>query len=72
MNPVFFGQTLVGAKLPCLNYMLAFESQQALDGAWKAFRDDAEWKKLSADEDYKDTVSNITNLVLRPAEGSEI
>jgi hypothetical protein len=72
MNPVFFGQTLIGAKLPCLNYMLAFESQQALDGAWKAFRDDADWKKLSGDEAYKDTVSNITNLVLRPAQGSEI
>ena len=72
MNPVFFGQTLIGAKLPCLTYMLGFESDQALDRAWKSFRDDAEWKKLSADESYKDTVSNITNLVLRPAGGSQI
>ena len=72
MNPVFFGQTLIGTKLPCLTYMLGFENDQALDRAWKSFRDDAEWKKLSADESYKDTVSNITNLVLRPVEGSEI
>jgi hypothetical protein len=33
---------------------------------------DADWKKLSGDETYKDTVSNITNLVLRPVEGSAI
>jgi len=31
-----------------------------------------DWKKLSGDEAYKDTVSNITNLVLRPVEGSQI
>src|SRR5689334_1971607 len=24
MNPVFFGQTLIGSKMPCLNYMLGF------------------------------------------------
>ena len=72
MHPVFFGQSLTGSKLPNLTYMLAFEDQQAMDNAWNAFRGDPEWKMLSADEQYKDTVSNITNLVLRPIEGSGI
>jgi hypothetical protein len=72
MNPVFFGEALAGAKLPNLTYMLAFDDEAAMTSAWNAFRGDPEWKKLSADESYKDTVSNITNLVLRPVAGSQI
>ena len=72
MRPVFFGQTLIGSKLPNLTYMLAFDNEPAMTTAWNAFRGDAEWKKLSGDEAYKYTVSNITNLVLRPTEGSLI
>ena len=72
MNPVFMGQSLAGAKLPNLTYMLAFDDQAAYDKGWKAFRDDPEWKKLSKDETYKDTVSTITNLILRPATRSQI
>ncbi|HEY7116303.1 MAG TPA: NIPSNAP family protein [Tepidisphaeraceae bacterium] len=72
MNPVFFGQSLSGAKLPNLTYMLAFENQAALDKGWKAFRGDPDWQTLSKDDTYKDTVSNITNLILRPSSGSQI
>jgi hypothetical protein len=72
MNPVFMGQSLAGAKLPNLTYMLAFDDQAAYDKGWKAFRDDPEWTKLSKDETYKDTVSTITNLILRPATRSQV
>jgi len=72
MNPVMFGQSLAGPKLPNLTYMLSFDNTEALDKGWKAFREDPEWKKLSKDGAYKDTVSNITNLILRPATRSQI
>ena len=72
MHPVFFGESLVGSKLPNLTYMLAFDDEQAMTKAWDAFRGDPDWKKLSGDESYKDTVSNITNLILRPAAGSQV
>jgi hypothetical protein len=72
MHPVFFGESLAGAKLPNLTYMLAFDDEGAMTKAWDAFRGDPEWKKLSGDQAYKDTVSNITNLVLRPAPGSQV
>jgi hypothetical protein len=72
LNPVFFGQTLIGSKLPNLTYMVAFENEDALKTAWNAFRNDPDWKKLSADEAYKDTVTTITNLILRPVAGSQI
>jgi len=72
LTPVFFGQTLFGSKLPNTTYMLAFEDEAAMKKGWDAFRADGDWKKLSADEQYKDAVSNITNLILRPVAGSQI
>jgi hypothetical protein len=72
MNPVFFAQTLVGWKLPNLTYMLGFEDPAAMERAWGAFRNDPAWLKLKDDPAYKDTVSTITNLVMRPAAGSQI
>ena len=72
MHPVFFGESLAGSKLPNLTYMLAFDDDAAMTKAWDAFRGDAEWKRLSGDESYKDTVTTITNLVLRPVPGSQV
>ena len=72
MHPVFFGEALAGEKLPNLTYMLAFDDDPAMTKAWDAFRGDPQWKKLSGDESYKDTVSKITNLVLRPTAGSQV
>jgi NIPSNAP len=72
MNPVFFGQALVGSLLPNLTYMLQFDDMEAMDTAWGAFRNHPDWKSLSKEEQYKDTVSRITNLVLRPLPASQI
>jgi hypothetical protein len=72
MNGVFFGECLIGDKMPNLTYMLSFEDDEAQKHGWAAFGKDPDWKKLSKDPAYKDTVSNITNLLLRPCEGSQI
>jgi hypothetical protein len=72
MTGVFFGQTLIGSKLPSLTYMLSFSSEQEQKKAWDTFRNDPEWKRLSKADEYKDAVSNVTNLILRPAAGSQI
>jgi len=72
MTGVFFGQTLIGSKLPCLTYMLGFPDEETQKKAWDTFRNDPEWKKLSKEDEYKDAVSNITNLILRPLAASQI
>jgi len=72
MPPVFFGETLVGAKLPNLTYMLGFDDMEAGKKGWAAFLADPAWTKLKTDPQYKDTVSNITNIFLRPVECSQI
>jgi len=72
LNPVFFGETLVGPQMPNLNYMLCFKDMAERDAAWKVFVDSPGWQELSVKEEYKDTVSNITDIILRPMEYSQI
>ncbi|MEJ5237143.1 MAG: NIPSNAP family protein [Limisphaera sp.] len=74
LRPVFFGSTLVGARLPNLTYMLVFDDMAARDAAWRAFVADPEWKKLSTTPGYTDAeiVTNITNFFLRPLGYSQI
>lgn len=71
---VFFGDTLVGPRMPNLTYMLSFGDSAELDAKWKVFGSDPAWKKLSADPRfaYEQIVSNITNLVLSPLAASQI
>ena len=72
MTGVFFGQTLIGSKLPSLTYMLGFPTEEDQKKAWDTFRNDPEWKRLSKADEYKDAVSNVTNLILRPEQSSQI
>jgi hypothetical protein len=71
---VFFGDTLVGSRMPNLTYMLSFADSAELDAKWDIFRNDPDWKKLSADPRfaYDPIVSNITNLILSPLDASQI
>ncbi|MBN2317183.1 MAG: NIPSNAP family protein, partial [Sedimentisphaerales bacterium] len=57
LQPVFFGETLIGPKMPNLTYMLVFDDMADRDAKWNVFRVDPAWKKLSGDPAYKDTVS---------------
>lgn len=74
LNPVFFGQTIVGSKMPNLTYMLGFKSTDEQKAAWGKFGAHPEWKKLSKMPEYADKtiLSNITNLPLVPAPYSQV
>ena len=74
LTPVFFSRTLVGPRMPNLVYMLVHENLAARDKSWGAFRNDPEWKKLSATAGFSDAeiVTNITTVLLRPAAYSQI
>lgn len=74
LNPVFFGQTLVGAKMPNLTYMLVFKDKEEQKAAWARFLAHPEWKKLSTMAEYSDKaiLCGITNLSVTPAEYSQI
>ena len=72
LTPVFFGETIIGAKMPSLIYMLTFSDMSARDAAWGKFGQDAEWKTLSADPQYRDNVSAISDIILQPTAYSQI
>jgi hypothetical protein len=73
-HPVFFGDTLVGQRMPNLTYMLSFADMAELEAKWNVFRNDPAWKKMQADPrfNYEAIVSNITNLYLSPLDASQI
>jgi hypothetical protein len=76
LHPVFFGQTLAGAKMPNLTYMLGFKDMDESKAAWKAFGGDPDWQRLSKMPEYADKAilrkGGITNLYLKPADYSQI
>ena len=73
-HPVFFGDALMGSRLPQLTYMLSFANLAELEKGWVAFSADPDWKKLSSSPryNYEAIVSNISNLVLSPLAASQI
>jgi hypothetical protein len=73
-QPVFFGETMIGARLPNLTYMLAAENSEAHDKGWSKFGADPDWKKLRETPGYSDAeiVCDISNVLLRPTAYSQI
>jgi len=74
LHSVFYGDTLIGPRMPSLTYMLSMDSLEELNANWAHFGNDSGWKKLSSDPkySYEPTVGNITNLVLSPLASSQI
>ena len=74
LTPVFFAETVIGAAMPNLTYMLVFPDDAERKAAWSRFVKDPEWLKLRAIPEYadKEIVSRITNMILTPTSYSEI
>src|ERR1035441_9228057 len=73
-QPVFFAETIVGARLPNLTYMLSYQDLASRDKVWKAFGADPEWQRLRSTPGLSDAeiVSNITNSRVPPLPFSPI
>ncbi|MDZ7371653.1 MAG: NIPSNAP family protein [candidate division KSB1 bacterium] len=72
LNPVIFGETLAGANMPNLLYMLGFESMEEQAAAWRRFINSEGWAQMKDLPRYKDTVSSITDIILSPTGYSQI
>jgi hypothetical protein len=72
LNPVMFGETLAGPNMPNLTYILGFESIEEHDKAWDTFRTSDGWSKMKVNPRYADTVSSVTDIILSPAQCSQI
>lgn len=74
LTPVFFGNALVGSRMPHLTYMLTFENLADREKKWRVFGSDPAWHKLSTTPGYTDPeiITNISNIFLSPAGYSQI
>ncbi|TAM80372.1 MAG: NIPSNAP family containing protein [Acidobacteria bacterium] len=73
-HPVFFGEKLIGGRMPNLTYMLSIGSIEEREKAWQAFSADPQWKALTASPKFSSgpNVVNITNSILAPAPYSQV
>jgi hypothetical protein len=74
LTPVFFGENMIGNRLPSFTYMLVFDDLAAREANWAKFIGDPEWEKLRKTPGYEDAeiVSNIGAIILRPTRYSQV
>ncbi len=74
VNPVFFGSTIFGMRIPNLVYMISFPSMEARTEAWAKFGQDPEWKKISNAPGMtgRELVCTISNQLLTPLPASQV
>lgn len=72
LNRVFFGEVLIGPRLPCLTYMLTFKDIEERNANWAKFSADPDWKQVSQAAEYANTVSRIARVFLEPTAYSQI
>jgi NIPSNAP len=71
-NGVFYSEVVAGSRMPNLMYMTTFDNMEEREKHWKAFSDDAQWKKLTAMPLYQKNVQHADILFLRPTDYSDI
>jgi hypothetical protein len=72
MLPVFFGETVFGANVPSVVYMLGFDDLAARESTWRASGADPEWKKLGARYPDVATVPRLSISFLSPLPFSDV
>lgn len=72
LNPVFYGELLIGEDGPNMMYMTSAASEASSKACWDKFKVHPEWQRLRNIEKYKDTVSFKTKDVLVPTHYSQI
>lgn len=72
--PIFFGEGVVGTRLPSLTYMIGFDNMAARDKAWATFVASPDWARVKTKPGWTDAeaVSNIHASFLRPTAYSQI
>jgi hypothetical protein len=72
LNPVFYGELLIGDDGPNMMYMTSASSEEASQACWAKFKVHPEWTRLRNIKKYKGTVSSKTKDILVPTQYSQI
>lgn len=70
-NPVFYAKVILGSQMPRLIYMTTYADMKSHDDHWVAFRNHADWKRISGMEEYKNTTSKTRAYLLHPTNYSD-
>lgn len=70
-NAIFYGDVIAGSRMPNLMYLTSYENMADRDEHWKSFQDNAEWKKLNAQAEYKNNVSKADIILMHAASYSD-
>ena len=71
-NAIFYGEVLIGSRIPNLMYMTSFENMDERNSHWKTFGSNPVWKKLSSMPEYKNNVSRSEIILMRSADYSNL
>lgn len=72
IQPVFFGQAIIGDRMPNLTYMTVYDNAAQRDECWKKFQSHPDWAKLKVVEKYAGAVSKIHKINLLPRPYSQL
>lgn len=72
LNPVFFAGTILGPQTPSLIYMTSGPEMAKYKDTWKGFGPHPVWKKLQADQKYKNNMSGSQSVFLKRMPASQI
>lgn len=74
VNPVFFGETIVGDKMPNLTYLVWYDDEAARAKAWQAFLSHPDWIRIRSKPGWgnDDIVADVGNTHLKPLPFSPI
>jgi hypothetical protein len=64
-NAIFYSKVIAGSRMPNLIYMTSFKNMADRDAHWKAFGEDAYWKKISTAPEYLKTVSKADIILMK-------
>ncbi len=70
-NAIFYGEVVVGAKMPNLMYITSFNNMNDRNAHWEIFRNDPVWKELSTKAEYQHNVSKSEIILTHPAAYSD-
>lgn len=71
LSIVFAGEILAGPSMPGLIYMLAYKDKEARDAGWAKFGPHPDWKVMSQDPFYANTVSKVNSGFMLPTDYSD-
>jgi NIPSNAP len=64
-NAVFYGDVVAGSRMPNLMYMTSFDNMASREAHWNLFKNDPEWKKLSAAAEYQHNVNRNETILMK-------